>query len=114
MISFQVGHVCRSVGETLLTLHEVMTYGSINGQSALPQRRQDTKAISPDGTPGTTGQGNVQGSNGENRSYPIKAQGEGSGHTGGTQEDAPKIITELEDIESLADQADSRVAEIAS
>ena len=87
LIAFQAGHVCRSVGETLLTIHEVLTHGSINGSPAFAQRGPHPKASSQDGATREVGEGDQGGELGQNRDNTTKARGGSGRHSGGDASD---------------------------
>ena len=94
-ISFQVGHICRSVGETLLTVHEVLTYGSVNGREALPKGRPTTQATDQDGIEREAREGAQSSPLSEDRNYAAEARSGSSGYPSSVEADAktPQIIT---------------------
>ena len=94
-ISFQVGHICKSVGETLLTVHEVLTYGSINGRTSLPPRGPNTQATDENGVARETGEGTQGGKFSQDREHPAQARGERGGHPGSPEAhpQTPQVIT---------------------
>jgi hypothetical protein len=110
LIAFQVGHVSRSLGETLLTLHEVMTYGSFNGRSALPEGRQATATDDDHRAPRETRKGSESSSEREDADNQVEARSDVRGHPGGNQADEQQPqeevkgngeVVEPEAIESL-------------
>jgi len=95
LIAFQVGHVSRSLGETLLILHEVMTYGSFHGREALPQRGQATTTDDDHRAPRETREGSESSSERKDSNDQVKARGDMRGHSSGNQADEQQPQEEI-------------------
>lgn len=102
-LSFQVGHVCRSLGETLLTLHEVMTYGTHAGRSALPQRGQATTTNEGHRAERETGERTARSSEREDPDNEAQARSELRGHPGSNQENEQQSKEEVKGNGQLAE-----------
>jgi len=95
MLAFQVGHVCRSLGDTLLVIHEVTIHGTHNGRPAFPKRGPFAETGEDFGAEREAREGKEDGGFSEDGSNQAETPGTRSGHPGRAQETpAPVIVTE--------------------